>query len=118
MFSHPAIGTVGLTEEEAVKKYGREKVTLYRSKFINMWFSLRATQESKQMTGMKLVCVGDEEKVVGIHLIGLGVDEQLQGFAGMMKMGATKADFDSVVAIHPTSAEELVTMRGPQKSAL
>jgi glutathione reductase (NADPH) len=57
------------------------------------------------------VCAGPEEKVVGCHVIGLGADEMLQGFAVAMRMGATKRDFDDTVAIHPTSAEELVTMR-------
>ena len=62
-------------------------------------------------TSMKLVCVGAQEKVVGVHIIGQGADEMLQGFAVAVKMGATKADFDNTVAIHPTSAEELVTLR-------
>ena len=60
---------------------------------------------------MKLVCAGSNEKIVGLHIIGFGADEMLQGFAVAIKMGATKADFDNCVAIHPTSAEELVTMR-------
>ena len=65
------------------------------------------------ITAMKLVCVGDDERVVGIHIIGDSADEMTQGFAVAVKMGATKADFDSTVAIHPTSAEELVTMKVP-----
>jgi glutathione reductase (NADPH) len=65
----------------------------------------------KTRTAMKLVCVGPTEKVVGVHLIGLGADEMLQGFGVAVKMGATKRDFDSCVAIHPTAAEEVVTMR-------
>ena len=64
---------------------------------------------------MKLVCAGEEERVVGIHMVGDGVDEMLQGFAVALKMGATKADFDRTVAIHPTSAEELVTMKKPTR---
>jgi len=67
--------------------------------------------QRKQMTKMKLVCAGTEEKVVGLHMIGRGCDEMLQGFGVAMRMGATKKDFDNVVAIHPTSSEELVTMR-------
>jgi glutathione reductase (NADPH) len=59
---------------------------------------------------MKLICAGSEEKVVGLHSIGFGSDELLQGFAVAMKMGATKADFDNTIAIHPTSAEEFVTL--------
>jgi len=62
-------------------------------------------------TAMKLVCIGVQEKVVGCHIIGPGSDEMLQGFAVAMRMGATKKDFDDTVAIHPTSSEELVTMR-------
>lgn len=117
VFSHPPIGTIGLTEAEAVHKYGRADVTLYKSKFTNMYYSMLAP-ERKQLTGMKLVCVGADEKVVGAHLIGLGADEMLQGFGVAIKMGATKAQMDSCVAIHPTASEELVTMRGGTKSAL
>jgi len=107
VFSHPAIGTVGLTETKALKKYG-EAVKVYTSSFTAMYTAITA---HRQPTKMKLVCVGEEEKVVGLHIIGLGADEMLQGFAVAVKMGATKADFDNTVAIHPTSAEELVTMR-------
>jgi len=60
---------------------------------------------------MKLICVGEEEKIVGIHMIGLAADEMLQGFAVAMRMGACKKDFDDTIAIHPTSSEELVTLR-------
>jgi glutathione reductase (NADPH) len=60
---------------------------------------------------MKLVCEGPEQRIIGCHILGLGADEMLQGFAVAIRMGATKADFDDTVAIHPTSAEELVTMR-------
>ena len=65
----------------------------------------------KPRTEMKLICVGAEEKIVGCHILGLGADEMLQGFAVAIRMGATKRDFDDTLAIHPTSAEELVTMR-------
>ena len=67
-------------------------------------------------TAMKLVCVGEEQRVAGIHLIGDNVDEMLQGFAVAVKMGATKADFDSTIPIHPTSSEELVTMKVPDQA--
>jgi len=112
VFSHPAIGTVGLTEQQAREQYG-EKVKAYTSSFTAMYTAITS---HRQPTKMKLVCVGENgfdgsEKVVGIHIIGLGADEMLQGFAVALKMGATKADFDNTVAIHPTSAEELVTMR-------
>ncbi len=108
VFSHPAIGTMGLTEPEAVAEYGEENVKVYNSGFAAMY---TAVTEHRQMTRMKLICAGEDEKVVGIHGIGFGMDEILQGFGVAMKMGATKADFDACVAIHPTSAEEFVTLR-------
>jgi glutathione reductase (NADPH) len=107
MFSHPPIGTVGLTEDEARASHG-EAVKVYQTRFTPMY---HAMTPHKTKTAMKLVCVGAKEKVVGIHMIGHGVDEMLQGFAVALKMGATKKDFDDTVAIHPTSSEELVTMR-------
>ncbi|KAI8869688.1 glutathione-disulfide reductase [Ramicandelaber brevisporus] len=108
VFSHPPIGTVGLTEPQAKKLYGEDKVKVYQSRFVNMYNSLT---EYKPPTLFKLVTVLPEEKVVGLHMIGRGVDEMLQGFGVAIKMGATKQDFDSCVAIHPTASEELVTMR-------
>lgn len=108
VFTHPPIGTVGLTEIEACAKYGEGNVTIYRSKFAAMY---NAVTPHRALSTFKLVCTGDEEKVVGIHGIGEGMDEILQGFAVAMKMGATKADFDATVALHPTSAEEFVTLR-------
>ncbi len=107
MFSHPPIATIGLTEGEAREKHG-EAVKVYQTRFTGMYHALCPNQ---QRTAMKLVCVGAEERVVGCHLIGQGVDEMLQGFAVAIKMGATKKDFDNTVAIHPTSSEELVTLR-------
>ncbi len=107
MFSHPPIGTVGLTEGEAREKHG-DAVKVYQTRFTPMYHALTP---HKTRTAMKLVCVGAQEKVVGIHMIGHGVDEMLQGFAVALKMGATKKQFDDTVAIHPTSSEELVTMR-------
>ena len=107
VFSHPTIGTVGLTEEEARLEYG-ESVRVHTSRFTSMYYALG---ERKQKSSMKLVTAGTDEKVVGCHIIGEGADEMLQGFAVAIRMGATKEDFDDTVAIHPTSAEELVTMR-------
>jgi glutathione reductase (NADPH) len=107
IFSHPTIGTVGMTEVEARAAYG-DDVKVYESRFTGMYYALG---DVKQRTSMKLVTVGKEEKIVGCHIIGEGADEMLQGFAVAIRMGATKDDFDSTVAIHPTSAEELVTMR-------
>lgn len=108
IFTHPPIGTVGLTEPEAVKIYGKENIKTYQSGFTAMY---TAVTRHRQPCKMKLVCVGKEEKIVGIHGIGYGMDEILQGFAVALKMGATKKDFDNTVAIHPTAAEEFVTMR-------
>jgi len=107
VFSHPPIGTVGMTEQQARKEHGAT-VKIYQSRFSPMAYSL---SEHKVDTAMKLVTIGPQEKVVGCHLIGDGIDEMLQGFAVAIKMGATKKDFDDTVAIHPTSSEELVTLR-------
>ncbi|WP_238118083.1 glutathione-disulfide reductase [Vibrio cincinnatiensis] len=108
VFSHPPIGTIGLSEPDAIAKYGAEQVKVYTSSFTAMY---TAVTSHRQPCKMKLVCAGPEETVVGLHGIGYTVDEMIQGFAVAMKMGATKADFDSVVAIHPTGSEEFVTMR-------
>ncbi|NXU00680.1 GSHR protein, partial [Buphagus erythrorhynchus] len=108
VFSHPPIGTVGLTEEEAVAIHGKDNVKIYNTSFTPLY---HAVTQRKVKCVMKLVCAGKEEKVVGLHMQGLGCDEILQGFAVAVKMGATKADLDNTVAIHPTSAEELVTLR-------
>lgn len=107
VFSHPTIGTVGLSEAEAREQHGDEVVTVYTSSFNALVYGV---MDHKQQTKMKLVCVGDEQRVVGCHVIGEGADEMLQGFAVAIKMGATKTDFDDTIAIHPTSAEEFVTM--------
>lgn len=108
VFSHPTIGTVGLTEKEAREKYIDDKIKTYTSRFTPMQYAIT---ETKEKCHMKLVCVGEDDKIVGLHGVGLGVDEMLQGFAVAIKMGATKEDFDNTVAIHPTGAEEFVTMR-------
>ncbi|OLQ78195.1 glutathione-disulfide reductase [Photobacterium proteolyticum] len=108
VFSHPPIGTIGLTEPEAIAEYGEDNIKVYQSGFTAMYTAVTA---HRQPCKMKLVCAGPDEKVVGLHGIGYTVDEMIQGFGVAMKMGATKADFDSVVAIHPTGSEEFVTMR-------
>lgn len=110
VFSHPPCATVGLTEEEAKQKYGEGSIKTYVSKFRALYYSMMP-EEEKEPTAMKLVCSGPEDKVVGIHMIGMGTDEIIQGFAVAVKMGACKKDLDNTIAIHPTSAEELVTMR-------
>ena len=108
VFSHPPIGTIGLTEPEATAQYGEEQIKVYTSSFTAMY---TAVTQHQQPCKMKLVCAGEDERIVGLHGIGFAVDEMIQGFAVAIKMGATKADFDSVVAIHPTGSEEFVTMR-------
>ena len=112
VFSHPPAGSIGMSEDQARERFGRE-ITIYTSQFRPMRHALSVAGAH---TAMKLVCAGKEEKVVGIHLIGDSADEMLQGFAVAMNMGATKADLDNTIAIHPTSAEELVTMKTPHMS--
>jgi glutathione reductase (NADPH) len=107
VFTHPPIGTVGMSELDARARYG-DAIKVYVSGFVGMY---HAVTERKPRTDMKLVCLGSEEKIIGCHVIGDGADEMLQGFAVAVRMGATKRDFDDTLAIHPTSAEELVTMR-------
>lgn len=110
VFSHPEVGSIGLTEPQAEEKYGKENLTVYKTSFTAMYYAMMEPEE-KGPTNYKLICHGPEQKVVGLHILGLGSGEMLQGFGVAIKMGATKADFDSCVAIHPTSAEELVTLK-------
>jgi glutathione reductase (NADPH) len=107
VFSHPPIGTVGLSEHEARERHG-DAVKVFTTSFVPMYYGFT---KRKPHTHMKLVTLGPEQKIIGVHVIGNGADEMLQGFAVALRMGATKRDFDDTVAIHPTSAEELVTMR-------
>ena len=108
VFGHPPIGTVGLTEAAARDEYGDEAVEVFTSSFVPMYYAMTSI---KPRCDMKLVTVGPEKRIVGLHIVGDGADEMLQGFAVAVRMGATKKDFDDTVAIHPTVAEELVTMR-------
>jgi len=112
VFSHPPLAVVGLTEAEAIEKYGADEVTVHKTTFVNMLYSREFLVEDQPQpkTMAKLICLGPEQRIIGLHMIGLAVDEIMQGFSVAIKMGATKADFDSVVAIHPTSSEELVTI--------
>lgn len=107
MFTHPPLGTVGLTEEEARERHG-EAVKVYRERFNPMY---HAFTQHKRASAVKLVTVGEEERIVGCHVIGGGADEMMQGFAVAVRMGARKRDFDDTIAIHPTTAEEMVTLR-------
>ncbi|ELA08715.1 glutathione reductase [Moraxella macacae 0408225] len=108
MFSHPPIGMIGLTEDQAIKQFGVDNIKVYNSSFTPMYGGVT---QHRQPCRMKLICQGDNEKIVGLHGVGFGVDEMIQGFAVAIKMGATKADFDNTVAIHPTGSEEFVTLR-------
>ncbi|TNG00357.1 MAG: glutathione-disulfide reductase [Gammaproteobacteria bacterium] len=107
IFSHPPMGTIGMTEQQARAEHGAT-IKVYQTRFSPMAYSV---SDHKVDTAMKLITLGPKERVVGCHIIGDGADEMLQGFAVAIKMGATKKDFDNTVAIHPTSSEELVTMR-------
>ena len=108
IFSHPPVGTVGLSEAEALERYGGSEIRVYQNMFVDMRFAIG---EHKPRTLVKLIVQGSNEKVVGCHVVGHAADEMIQGFAVALKMGATKQDFDRTVAIHPTAAEELVTLR-------
>ncbi|TFK72229.1 glutathione reductase [Pluteus cervinus] len=110
VFSHPPIGTVGLTEPQAVERYGADAIKIYKTSFKSLYFSM-IDEPHKEPTVYKLICVGPEERVVGVHIIGQGSDEITQGFAVAVKLQARKQDLDDTVAIHPTSSEELVTLR-------
>jgi glutathione reductase (NADPH) len=108
IFGRPPMGTVGLSEKAARQRHGAGNVTVFRSSFVPLYHALT---RGKPRSEMKLVTAGPEQRIVGLHVVGQGADEMLQGFAVAVRMGATKRDFDDTVAIHPTSAEEVVTMR-------
>lgn len=109
VFCHPPIGHIGLTENEAKEKYGEENIGVYTSNYVNMYYSLIQDADKKPKNLIKYITnKSDNERVIGLHLCGRNCDEMLQGAAIAIKMGATKKDFDSVVAIHPTGSEELV----------
>ncbi|HQR49365.1 MAG TPA: glutathione-disulfide reductase [Burkholderiaceae bacterium] len=108
VFTHPSVGTVGMTEAEARKAHGA--IEVYRSDFKALRHTLSGSSER---TLMKLVVDAATDRVVGLHMVGADAGEIVQGFAVAMRSGATKADFDRTVGIHPTAAEEFVTMREP-----
>ena len=108
IFSHPPIGTVGLTEHEAISTFGEHNIKIYQNRFTDMYHAMTSR---KPPTIVKLVTTGADEKIIGCHVVGHGADEIIQGFTVAVKMGATKSDFDNTVAIHPTAGEELVTLR-------
>jgi glutathione reductase (NADPH) len=109
VFAHPEVGSIGMTEPQAREAFGDSQIKIYNSSFTAMYYAMIDPAE-KQPSSYKIICAGDEERVVGLHIMGLGSAEMLQGFGVAVKMGARKRDLDSCVAIHPTSAEELVTM--------
>ncbi|WP_151670869.1 glutathione-disulfide reductase [Nitrincola schmidtii] len=111
VFSQPNIGTVGLTEEDAIKRY--PQLDVYRSEFRSMKHTLSGSEER---TLMKLLVDRSNDKVVGVHMVGADAGEIIQGIAVALKAGATKATFDATIGIHPTAAEEFVTMREPSRS--
>src|SRR3546814_2748424 len=108
VFSHPPVSTVGLTELQAREKHGA--LDIYRSIFRPLKHTLSGRDEK---TMMKLIVAQDSQRVVGIHMVGLDAPEIIQGMAVALKAGATKQVFDATVGIHPTAAEEFVTMREP-----
>jgi glutathione reductase (NADPH) len=108
VFTHPAIGTVGLTEQQARERHGA--VRIFRTEFRPLKHTLSGNAER---TLMKLVVDAASDRVVGLHMVGADAGEIVQGFAVAMKAGATKAQFDATIGIHPTAAEEFVTMREP-----
>ncbi|MFK7956702.1 MAG: glutathione-disulfide reductase [Lysobacterales bacterium] len=110
VFSQPPVGSVGLSEEQARSEYG--EIQVYQSSFKPMKHTLSGRDERGMM---KLIVVASSQQVVGLHIVGLDAAEMLQGFAVAIKMGATKAQFDATVGIHPTAAEELVTLRTPRE---
>jgi glutathione reductase (NADPH) len=108
VFSHPPIGTVGMTEAEAREVHG-DGIETFSRDFMPLYHGIT---KRRRRAEVKLVTAGRERRIVGLHAIGMGADELLQGFAVALRLGATKRDFDDTVAIHPTSAEELVTLAG------
>jgi glutathione reductase (NADPH) len=108
VFSTPEAATVGLTEAEACEQFGSDSIKIYRSRFRGMYYTIPDKQEK---TMMKLIVHTETDKVLGAHMVGDHAAEIIQGVAIAVKMGATKANFDATVGIHPSSAEEFVTMR-------
>lgn len=110
VFAHPEVGSVGMSEPDARKKYGDSEIKVYKTDFTDMFYHVMDPSE-RAPTAFKVVCAGPEERVVGLHIMGIGCSEMLQGFGVAVRMGAKKSDLDNCVAIHPTSAEELVTLK-------
>jgi glutathione reductase (NADPH) len=112
VFSHPTIGTIGLTQGQAETRFGAENVRVKQARFRCMFYAFNENNDKKVTTALKLVMTGPEERIVGLHMIGPSSDEMLQGFAVAVRMGATRRDFEATCAIHPTIGEEMVTFGG------
>ncbi|MEM6426867.1 MAG: glutathione-disulfide reductase [Cyanobacteria bacterium P01_D01_bin.128] len=108
IFTTPEAATVGLSESEAIERYGEDNIHVFRSRFRPMYYTL---PNKDQKTLMKLIVCRSTDKVLGAHMVGDSAAEIMQGIAITLKMGATKADFDATIGIHPSAAEEFVTMR-------
>ncbi len=108
VFSQPEVGTVGLSEAEAKQEFGDDRIKIYRADFRPLFYSLT---NSNEKTMMKLVVDRQTDRVLGAHMVGKDAAEIIQSVAIAVKMGATKRDFDATMALHPTTAEEFVTMR-------
>jgi len=113
VFSQPPVGTVGFSEDDACTHFG--EVEVYRSEFRPMKHTMTGRDEKMLM---KLIVAKSTQKVVGIHIVGADAPEIVQGFAVAVKSGLTKQQFDSTIGIHPTAAEELVTMRQPVRTSV
>lgn len=112
VFSHPPIGTVGLTETQAMEKYGKKNIQVYNKYYIDLWYASfnQGNGGEKPLSKNKIICAGKNQKIVGIHIIGMHSDEIMQGFAVAMNMGVTKSDMDASITIHPTTSEGLVSL--------
>jgi glutathione reductase (NADPH) len=117
IFSHPPIGVIGMNEADAVRKFGKDAISVHKSGFTNMFYGPATPGTHKPYSLFKLICHKEPqsdgksvERIVGVHGIGRGIDEIMQGLSIAINMGATKQDFDNSIAIHPTAAEEFVTM--------
>lgn len=112
VFSHPPIGTVGLTETQAIEKYGKKNIHVYNKYYIDLWYASfnQGNGGEKPLSKNKIICAGKNQKIVGIHIIGMHSDEIMQGFAVAMNMGVTKSDMEASITIHPTTSEGLVSL--------
>ena len=111
LFTHPPIGTIGLTESEAMTRYGKDKIGIYIRAFTHMNYAFAKTLAKSTYKMITLKDDNEEERVIGVHLYGPGTEEALQGIAIAMQAGVTKQQLDKTVAIHPTGIEEIINMK-------